>query len=269
VALSSTDRRLVLALAAALYGAVLAAFVLVERPGLGIAHFFYIPVCIVALAFGERRGALAGSLATALYALAVFITPAVPSAQLFTTSTLIRLVTYCGIGALVGRYASSNRRLVGELRSRALEDFVTGIGNARMFDEELARRCALGLPFTLVLADLDGFGEINTTHGHEAGNAALRRVAQAMRETTRRSDAVARVGGDEFALMTDVPAGQTPLICARISRAVSSENVHLSFGTTSFPDDGTTAVELFRKADDRLFAAKLVNRNRRTVVALS
>jgi GGDEF domain-containing protein len=48
---------------------------------------------------------------------------------------------------------------------------------------------------------------------------------------------------------------------------LAAENLDLSFGTTCFPNDGTTAVELFRKADDRLFTAKLLNRNRRTVAA--
>ena len=50
---------------------------------------------------------------------------------------------------------------------------------------------------------------------------------------------------------------------------LAAENLHLSFGTTCYPGDGTTAVELFRKSDDRLFAAKLLNRNRRVVSSYS
>jgi diguanylate cyclase (GGDEF)-like protein len=110
-------------------------------------------------------------------------------------------------------------------------------------------------------------GHINETHGHDAGDEALRSVAAAMRGIRGRTDVVARIGSDEFALITNRPADETALVCRRLARAVGSEAIHLSFGTTACPDDGPTVVELFRKADDRLFAAKLVSRNRRTVVA--
>lgn len=259
------DRRTLFALAATGYAGVVAALVVAATPALGLAHFFYVPICLVALASDEIRGALAGVLATALFALAVVVTPNVPSAEILTASTGIRLLTFCGVGGLVGWYASRNRSLVASLRSHAREDFLTGIGNARMFDEELARHCASGLRFTLVLADLDDFGSINNVHGHDAGNDALRRVADAFRSAARPGEAVMRIGGDEFALLTTLRPEETALVCHRVARAVASEGLHLSFGTTACPDDGTTAVELFRKADDRLFAAKLVSRNRRTV----
>lgn len=262
-------RRLVLVLAAPAYAGVFAAFVLFERPGLGIAHFLYVPICLVALASDELRGAAAGAFATAVYAAAVFVTPDLPTASILTSSTLIRLVTFVGVGALVGRFASRNRALVGALRRHARQDFLTGIGNARMFDEELAERCGAARPFTLVLADLDDFGQVNEVHGHEAGNAALCRVAEVLHESAGPAAVVARVGGDEFALLTYRQSRQAAELCGRLARTLSTEDLHLSFGTTSYPDDGATPAELFRKADDRLFAAKLLNRNRRTVVTLS
>jgi diguanylate cyclase (GGDEF)-like protein len=263
------DRRIVFALAGVLYGAVFAAYVLAEHPDLGVAHFFYVPVCMVALASNGVWGAFSGALATGLYVLAAGMSPDVPTTYGLTSSTPIRFVTYCGVGAIVGWYANRNRALVRELRRHALTDLLTSIGNAHMFDEELAQRCAGERAFTIVLADIDDFGGINETHGHDAGDNALRAVAAAMRGVAGRTDIVARIGGDEFALLTDRPPDQTALVCRRISRAVASGGVHLSFGTTTSPDDGTTAVELFRKADDRLFAAKLVSTNRRTVVALN
>jgi diguanylate cyclase (GGDEF)-like protein len=171
------------------------------------------------------------------------------------------------MGALLGGYASRNRKLLAEVGERAFQDFLTGIGNARFFDGKLATRCAAGKPFTLVLADLDDFGETNAIHGHDAGNAALCRVAAALREIAWPTDDVARIGGDEFAFVTHLQPEQAHHVCSRLAKALAAENLHLSFGTTSFPADGTAAVELFRKADDRLFTAKLLNRNRRTVAA--
>ena len=262
------NRRLVLVLAAPVYAGVFAVLVLVESPGLGIGHFFYAPICLVALATDEFRGAAAGVVAAALYAAAIFITPHALSASMVTTCAGIRLLTFTGIGALVGWYASRNRGLVRELRMHARQDYLTGIGNVRLFDEELASRCGEERPFTLVLTDLDDFGHVNEVHGHEAGNAALRRLAEALRESAGPAAVVARIGGDEFALLTYRPVEQTAELCSRLARSLVAEHLHLSFGTTSYPDDGATPVELFRKAHDRLFASKLLNRNRRTVVAI-
>jgi diguanylate cyclase (GGDEF)-like protein len=261
------NRRLVLIVAAPVYLGVFSAFVLFEQPGLGIGHFFYVPICLVALVTDELLGAAAGLLGALLYVLAVVVTPQMPSADVITSSTVIRLVTFTTVGALLGWYASRNRKLLGELDKRAFQDFLTGVGNARFFDSRLAERCAAGKPFTLVLADLDDLGKINDTHGHDAGNTALCRVASALSEIAWPTDDVARVGGDEFAFVTHLQPEQARHVCARLAKLLAAENLHLSFGTTCFPDDGTAAVELFRKADDRLFAAKLLNRNRRTVPA--
>jgi hypothetical protein len=145
-AATPTTRRLVLAFAALMYAGVFAAFIFFENPGLGIGNFFYIPVCLVALVTGEALGALAGVLATAAYVLAVVLAPAVPSTQALTTATAVRLVTFTIVGALMGFYASRNRQLVDRLRDLAGRDFVTGLGNARTFDDELAKRCAAGRP---------------------------------------------------------------------------------------------------------------------------
>ena len=178
-------------------------------------------------------------------------------------------MTFTIVGALLGWYASRNRKLLGELNQRAFQDFLTGVGNARFFDGKLAERCAKGKPFTLVLIDLDDFGKINETHGHDAGNTALCRVAGALKDIAWPTDDVARIGGDEFAFVTHLQPEQARHVCTRLAKLLAAESLHLSFGTTCFPDDGTAAVELFRKADDRLFAAKLLNRNRRTVPSYS
>ena len=261
------NRRLVLVLAAPVYGAVFAAFVMLEQPGLGVGHFFYVPICLVALTTDQWLGAASGLAASALYVVALLIAPRMPTADLLTWSSVIRVVTYTSIGALLGWYASRNRSLLAELGDRALQDFLTGIGNARFFDGKLAGRCAAGRPFTLVLADVDELGQINDVHGHDGGNTALCRVADALREIAWTTDDIARIGGDEFAFITHLQPEQARHVCTRLARALAADHLSLSFGTTCFPDDGTTAVELFRKADDRLFTAKLLNRNRRTVAA--
>jgi diguanylate cyclase (GGDEF)-like protein len=260
---------MVLALAALAYAGVFATFVFVENPGLGLGHFFYVPVCLVALVTDEMLGALAGVFATGVYTGAVVLAPAVPSTQALTTGTGIRLVTYTIVGGLVGFYASRNRQLVDRLRDLAGRDFVTCLGNARTFDDELAKRCAAGQPFALVLADADDLNELNHIHGHVAGNAALKRIGEVLGHYAEPGDVIARIGGDEFAVLTSLPADQITALQARTNRTLSAENLSTTFGATYCPDDGQTASELFHKADDRLFAAKLVRQNRATVVALA
>jgi diguanylate cyclase (GGDEF)-like protein len=268
-AATATTRRLVLGLAALMYASVYAAFVLVESPGLGIGNFFYIPVLLVALVTDEALGALAGVLATIFYVTAVVVAPAVPSAQALTAATAIRLITFTIAGALLGFYTSRNRRLVDRLRDLAGRDFVTGLGNARTFDDELAKRCASGRPFALVLADADDLNDLNHVHGHAAGNAALKRIGEVLRQNADPGDTVTRIGGDDFGLLTTLPADQIAALQARTNRALSAENLSATFGITFCPQDGETAAELFHKAGDRLFAAKLVRQNRATVVALA
>ena len=268
-AATATHRRLVLALAAASYAGVFTAFILLEAPGLGIGHFFYLPICLVALATDGARGAAAGVLTAGLYAVAVEAAPGVPSTDALTSATGIRLVTFTLVGGLIGMYASRNRLLVDDLRDHASRDFVTGLGNARAFDEEISRRCTAGEQFALVLADVDELKGVNDVHGHVAGNAVLKRVGEALRQHAEPGDFVARIGGDEFALLTSLPAGQIVALAARVNRSLDPDGCSVTFAATSHPEDGQAATELFHKADDRLFAAKLIRQNRATVVALS
>jgi diguanylate cyclase (GGDEF)-like protein len=262
-------RQLMLLLAAACYAGVFAAFIAWDNAALGIGHLFVLPICMVALVSDALTGFFAGVLATALYIVAVLLAPHVPSSHAVTGASLIRLVVYVAVGALIGFYANRNRQLVERLKALAGLDHVTGVGNARSFDEELARRCTAGRPFSLVLADLDSLTEINNTHGHAAGNAALKRVGEVLTQQAGSNDCVARIGGDEFAVVIALGVELLPTFMAAANRSLVSDGLSLTFGATSSPEDGQTAAELFHKADDRLFAAKLVRQNRATVVALA
>lgn len=236
------------------YAAVFAAFVLVERPGLGIGHFFYLPVCLVALSTDALGGAAAGLLAAGLYCLAVVVDPRIPSRDALTTATGIRAVTFALVGAVIGLYAARNRTLVSKLRDHASRDFVTGVANVRAFDDELRKRVAAGDPFSLVLLDVDALRRVNEVHGHLAGDEALRTVAGTLTGLVVDGDLVARVGGDEFAILTSDGTG----LAKRANTSLARERLTVTAASTSFPADDETADGLFRKADDRLFAAKLV-----------
>ena len=118
---ASLHRRLLFVTALGLYAAVFVAFWLFEIPGLGVAHFFYIPIALLALSGGTWLGLAGGGLATALYALAILVTPRVPSGDVVTYATAIRFVNYTCCGLLVGwfgidlsllRYHAQRRRAI-------------------------------------------------------------------------------------------------------------------------------------------------------------
>lgn len=251
------------------YAAVFFAFLLFERPGLGVGHFFYVSIILVALGTNVLWGGLAGVLATGLYVADVLVTPRVPAAEALTVATAIRLVTYVAVGVVVGLAAQRNRTLVARLQDQAGRDFLTGLINTRVFDDRLSERCHAGAPFLLVLGDMDNLKHINDAHGHDEGNRAIRRVGELLVRNLAADDEVARIGGDEFAILTRTAADEAGALMVRLQRALEREGYDISFGWAASPADGAVAIELFRKADDRLYAAKLLRRNRKTVLRVA
>ena len=152
------------------------------------------------------------------------------------------------------------------LRDVALTDPLTGVANRRQLiaraDYEIARHARASLQFAVVMIDLDGFKALNDRFGHAAGDELLCDVAGSLGHSIRGQDTVARLGGDEFCVLAPETDGHgIPRLTNRIGRAVASatsgvETLRASLGVAIFPDDGHTAAELLRAADERLLAAK-------------
>jgi diguanylate cyclase (GGDEF)-like protein len=252
-------RAFLLASSAALYPAILGTFLLAERPGLGIGHFYYFPVAMIALASGPIWGVLAGMAATGCYTLGIVINPHLPASDVLTASTSIRFVTFTTIGALVGWYAHNNRQLTDRLRVAEERDFLTGLLNTRAFDAALSARAELGKPFGLILADMDSLKEVNDREGHAVGNDLLRRAADILNRKLDYGDQVARVGGDEFGIITSAPGTDAVrALCGRLTATLHEQGLSMSFGWAVCPRDGDSALLLYRAADERLYAQKLI-----------
>src|ERR1700704_28057 len=106
---AALSRRLLALAAILLSGFIFLGFLLYERPGLGIGHFYYLSIALAALAGGATFGATAGLAATGLYAAGVILNPNVPSRELLTVGTVTRGFTYVTIGILMGWFATRNR----------------------------------------------------------------------------------------------------------------------------------------------------------------
>lgn len=246
------------------FGGVFAAFLTLERPGLGIGHFYYFAIALMALGTGPVLGGLAGVLATALYAGGTFVNPALPSGDAVTTGAGIRMMTYTGVGILLGWFAKENFALVERLRILAERDFLTGLPNTRAFEGAIARRLESGQPFGLLLGDMDGLKAVNDERGHAEGNEVLQRLGALLGNSLRPDDEVARVGGDEFAVLSTVRSqDEAAQLAARLEAVMRSNGTSITFGWSAFPQEGSEALSLFRAADERLYARKFV-RSRET-----
>jgi len=188
----------------------------------------------------------------------------------FAGSTFALVIIWSSL-ALVASILNANARLhrEGSVQAEALAraDALTGLGNRRAFDEalaaEIARARRLDSPLSLLLADLNGFKEINDLHGHLAGDECLREVATVLRDEIRLHDRCFRWGGDEFAaILTDTDSGAAELIAVRISRAVSErcsqpDGEPLTIGAAHSELTGAmTADDLVEEADSALRSLK-------------
>ena len=152
------------------------------------------------------------------------------------------------VGAAIGR-----AELFSRVNALAYADPLTGLGNRRALDERLERAVERGGPLAIAFCDLDGLKQINDTHGHDAGDRAIRRAADALAAAARgRAGAyVYRVGGDEFCVVLEgAGAAAAAAVAAEAGRllAAGGEPLALSCGVAALRP-GARPADLFRAAD--------------------
>jgi diguanylate cyclase (GGDEF)-like protein len=254
-----TGRHLLLVASGVSYAAVFLAFLLYERPGLGLAHFFYLSIATTAIATGPRVGAVSGLGATGMYVGAIFLNPTIPSNDVLTASTAIRCVTFVSIGFVIGYFARRNRVMLQELRILAERDMLTGLPNTRAFEAAITKRLEAGRPFALLLADMDALKELNHEAGPGAGDEALRNVADRLARSLSPADQVARVGSDELAILASCQTlDQASELSARLEWVLSSQGTKATFGWAVHPQEGDNALAVYRAASERLYARKVM-----------
>jgi two-component system, cell cycle response regulator len=176
------------------------------------------------------------------------------------------------------RYARRLGEMVSQLRRQATRDKLTGLHNRREFDrlldEEVHRSARFKHTFALVILDIDHFKKINDTYGHQVGDEVLKHVASLFAGQIRIVDRIARYGGEEFGLIMIETAradardtidrlrallAETPCVIADKNLSI---DVTVSAGVAAMPDDAETAEQLIAAADEALYTAKKLGRNR-------
>ena len=166
----------------------------------------------------------------------------------------------------VARDITQYKQMEEKLKKMSFYDFLTGLYSRNFFDEEMAR-IADGRysPMGMVICDLDGLKFVNDTMGHKAGDKMLINSAQILRKNFRSSDIIARIGGDEFAiLLPQTPRAVVEQILDRVRRSVEDYNsnqpeIPLSFSMGhALNEEGTTDMNLLlRQADKQMYQEKI------------
>jgi diguanylate cyclase (GGDEF)-like protein/putative nucleotidyltransferase with HDIG domain len=166
-----------------------------------------------------------------------------------------------------------------ETEVSALTDPLTGLANARAlrlrFEHDADRARQYGENFALLMMDLDCLKKINDTHGHDAGDAALRRVGGLLSHQLRPEDFLSRYAGDEFVALVQIGTVEVRELVQRLQEAVgdykitteqASTNIGISVGWACFGADGDSIDELLLAADHAMYSDKL---RRKEVASLS
>ncbi|HSA92104.1 MAG TPA: GGDEF domain-containing protein, partial [Terriglobales bacterium] len=230
--------------------------------------FYWIPIALAAWRGGRRAGLLIAILSDVSYIAANYRIASVSGPMVLYWNAAIRLGSYVITALLVAELKLSFDRL----HALAQNDHLTGAYNSRAFyrlaEEERARSQRYQHPLTVAYMDIDNFKTVNDTQGHGTGDALLIAVTRTLRTQLRRTDLLARMGGDEFAILlpeTDAVSAQqafTKLEGALRSMAESQGwPVTFSIGVVTYPVAPGLTESMVTAADHLMYSVKNSSKN--------
>ncbi len=231
--------------------------------------FYLLPIYILAWS-SSRRMAIAVAVATIVAQVFADVASEQRPFQVF--HAIVEWPLSLVFFALTTQVVHSLKASLRRERRLSSTDYLTGLKNSMAFysalQNEIARAQRHRHPCTLVLVDVDDFKRINDSLGHARGDAVLRTIAAAIQGKVRRTDIVARVGGDEFALL--LPETAEPGACRALEkirqavpRAVDMVPwpVTISVGAVTFSNFNESVDQMLHRADELMYAAKRSGKN--------
>lgn len=230
----------------------------ITGPDIGFSLFYLAPIVVGAWYGGRRVSAVIAVTAAACWFLADYLIRV--SLPISLWNGITRLVIYVGQGLLVGTLREDRRREAALART----DSVTHLPNSRSFRETLEAMIEDGTSVGVLYIDLDNFKRVNDLFGHAAGDEVLQLTAGALRKAVRATDVVARVGGDEFAVVvadadsegSEATARRIIEGVARIAHDYAGTGLGASVGVVISNRSAVSAEDLIRPADDAMYEAK-------------
>ena len=236
--------------------------------------YYLLPILVLILSGSWRQAAVLGTLAAAAVIGLALSVPFTDLIRDVTVTRLFQVVTVTFFAAATARATGETRRMLAartaalaterdDAFQMAVTDELTGLYNRHYMHDELRRMSAHAArrdrPFAIVSLDVDGLKSVNDARGHQAGDALLRGIADALRAVLRSEDIAVRTGGDEFViLLPDADRGEAVKVAYRIRQRVAALGDHgsgVSSGIAvwrrgSDPDDA------LRQADEELYRSK-------------
>jgi len=198
--------------------------------------------------------------------------------NVYFESDLVLAGVFMLISWTIGFYVNLERHHIEKLKELAKIDGLTGLFNHRYFYDQLADRInesrENNTPLALLFIDIDYFKYYNDLYGHQKGDEALKIISQKLRAAARERDIISRYGGEEFAvILPDTTEKEAIEIAEKIRRDIQEEyfvgqeympdeNLTVSVGISVYPNQAKSEVELVKYADDALYRAKFLRKNR-------
>ena len=232
---------------------------------LAFSVFYLFPVGIAAWYIGLEAGISLSIVSALAWYIADTLARTTPYENSFVPAwnTGVRLMTFLITTVFIYVLRSTLEREAQNARI----DSLTGAPNTRAFYEAAEMQISMlkryQRPFSILYLDIDDFKELNDTHGHSAGDSALKTVVHTLRQDLRGGDTIARLGGDEFViLLTEADARAAEIVSSRVQSAIRSKlTLTCSMGVITCVSPPRSVDELVRKADNLMYEAKRLGKD--------